>query len=295
MDARFDSGIETGSKVGIEFDPMLAKVIVHAPTRKEAAGRLARALENTRVQGLTTNRDFLVATLRSPEFLAGDTTTDFIDRVQPARSRTIGPEVIADAALAAALAAQHDRRAANRILPGIRSGWRNTVMPHEEVTFDCIGEEIAVEYRSQRGGDFLASVNGTSHTVSVHGREGDAIDLSIDGRRTSSTVTIQGDLFLVHGLEGEVELRKQPRFPVRGAEAIAGGLVAPMPGKVISTHVEVGNVVEPGQLLLVLEAMKMEHRVTASQHGTVTDLRVAEGDQVANGELLVVLAEDEQS
>ena len=79
-EARFDSGIETGSLVGIEFDPLLAKVIVHAPTRSEAALRLARVLETTRVQGLVTNRDFLVATLRTPEFLAGDTTTDFAPR-----------------------------------------------------------------------------------------------------------------------------------------------------------------------------------------------------------------------
>jgi propionyl-CoA carboxylase alpha chain len=85
--ARFDSSIETGSEVGIEFDPMLAKIIVHAPSRREAALRLARVLETTRVQGLTTNRDFLVATLRTPEFLAGDTTTDFIERVSPARRR----------------------------------------------------------------------------------------------------------------------------------------------------------------------------------------------------------------
>ena len=83
MNARFDSGIESGSDVGIEFDPMLAKVIVGAPNRREAALRLARVLETTRVQGIRTNRDFLVATLRSAEYLAGDTTTDFIERVAP--------------------------------------------------------------------------------------------------------------------------------------------------------------------------------------------------------------------
>jgi propionyl-CoA carboxylase alpha chain len=84
VDARYDSGIESGSVIGTEFDPMLAKVIVHAPTRREAALRLARALETTRLNGMISNRDFLVATLRTPEFLAGDTTTDFIDRVNRA-------------------------------------------------------------------------------------------------------------------------------------------------------------------------------------------------------------------
>ncbi|HWS76579.1 MAG TPA: biotin carboxylase N-terminal domain-containing protein, partial [Quisquiliibacterium sp.] len=88
---RVDSGIETGSEIGIDFDAMIAKVIVKAPTRREAAMHLARALESTRIQGITHNRDFLVSILRTPEFLAGDTTTDFIERVAPAARRDPGP------------------------------------------------------------------------------------------------------------------------------------------------------------------------------------------------------------
>ena len=88
---RWDSGVATGSVIGTDFDPMLAKVIAHAPTRAEAAGRLALALERTHLGGVTTNRDFLVATLRTSEFLDGDTTTDFIERVAPARSLAHSP------------------------------------------------------------------------------------------------------------------------------------------------------------------------------------------------------------
>ena len=114
----------------------------------------------------------------------------------------------------------------------------------------------------------------------------------IDGGRFRSTVTADGDRWLVHGPQGDVELRELPRFPVAGLETVAGGLTAPMPGKVISTHVAVGDRVESGQLLLVLEAMKMEHRVTAPEPGTVSEFRVGEGEQVGNGELLVVIDED---
>ncbi|MBW2387266.1 MAG: ATP-grasp domain-containing protein, partial [Deltaproteobacteria bacterium] len=85
-EVRWDSGVERGSVIGTDFDPMLAKVIAYAPTRSEAAGRLALALERTHLGGVTTNRDFLVATLRTEAFLAGDTTTDFIDRIDPART-----------------------------------------------------------------------------------------------------------------------------------------------------------------------------------------------------------------
>ena len=92
--ARFDSGIETGSIIGTQFDPMIAKVIVHAKTRAEAISRLARVLETTRIQGLTTNRDFLVATLRTQAFLDGDTTTDFIERVNPSTGEPSSPTSI---------------------------------------------------------------------------------------------------------------------------------------------------------------------------------------------------------
>ncbi|MBW2373855.1 MAG: ATP-grasp domain-containing protein, partial [Deltaproteobacteria bacterium] len=123
-EVRWDSGVAQGSLIGTDFDPMLAKVIAHAPTRSEAAGRLALALERTHLGGVVTNRDFLVATLRTPEFLAGDTTTDFIDRVEPARSLELSVEERERAARAAALWLQGVHRAAAPVLAAAPSGWR---------------------------------------------------------------------------------------------------------------------------------------------------------------------------
>ncbi|MEE8557352.1 MAG: biotin/lipoyl-containing protein, partial [Myxococcota bacterium] len=291
--ARFDSGIETGDEVGIEFDPMLAKVIAHAPTRREAALRLARALETTRLQGIVTNRDFLVATLRSAEFLAGDTTTDFIERVALPRRRVPAPAELAEAGLLAAMAAQSDRRAASRSMTTLTSGWRNTVMPPEEVSYRSGAEELTVEYRSRRNGSFWARVRGNEHSVRVHSRERDSIGLEIDGRRVAATISRDREHWSVHGPSGNVDLVEIARFPARVAEAEAGGLVAPMPAKVLSIHVALGDRVEPGQLLVVLEAMKMEHLVTAPRAGAVAEIRVQAGDQVAGGEILVVLSDDE--
>ena len=298
INARFDSGIESGSEVGIEFDPMLAKVIVGAATRREAALRLARVLETTRVQGIRTNRDFLVVTLRSPEYLAGDTTTDFIERVAPQPVRLPSADELVAAGICAVMAAQHDRRQAARIHPTIVSGWRNTVMPYERAEFEAAaGAALRIEYRIQRDGRFdtraaAGDDEPSRHMVELRRRTADGVELVIDGRRFRSTVTADGDRWLVHGPQGDVELRELPRFPVAGLETVAGGLTAPMPGKVISTHAAVGDRVESGQLLLVLEAMKMEHRVTAPEPGTVSEFRVAEGEQVGNGELLVVVEED---
>jgi propionyl-CoA carboxylase alpha chain len=122
--ARFDSGVEAGSEITTQFDPMIAKVIVHAPTRREAAGRLARVLESTAIAGLNTNRDFLVTTLRTPEYLAGDTTTDFIERVKPALKREVSRQECVQTAIAVAMEAQAARRIQAQALKTLPSGWR---------------------------------------------------------------------------------------------------------------------------------------------------------------------------
>ncbi len=293
-DARFDSGIETGSNVGIEFDPMLAKVIVHAPTRSEASLRLARVLETTRIQGLITNRDFLVNVLRNPSFLAGDTTTDFIERVTPSRGRTPARGEIIEAGIAAAMFAQSERRARSNTLKRIRSGWRNSIMPPELIEYTIGDEELTLEYQSRSNGSFLAMVDDQELEVFVKSREGQQLTMEIEGRLVTCTVTADGDRWITHGPAGQIELTELPRFPDLDRAGLTGGLTAPMPGNVVETYVSSGDEVEQGQLLLVLEGMKMEHRITAPNPGLITDLLVGKGDQVANGELLVVLSENHE-
>ena len=291
-EARFDSGVESGSEVSIEFDPLLAKVIVHAPTRREAALRLARVLETTRIQGITTNRDFLVSTLREPAFLSGDTTTDFIRRIAPARCRVPGRDELVECAIAVAMVTQSRRRDDAKVLRTTPSGWRNSKMPPESIGFTHGNDQLTVNYRIQRGGHFAVEVDGKEHDVAIQRRTGDRVDLVIDGRRCATTVTSDGDRWLVHGVKGSVDLVELPRFPLGGGKEVAGGVVAPMPGNVIATHVRVGDKIEKGHLMLVLEAMKMENHIMAPKTGTVAAVHVVEGDQVSNGELLVVLSEE---
>ncbi|MCZ6855171.1 MAG: biotin/lipoyl-binding protein [Gammaproteobacteria bacterium] len=304
--ARFDSGVETGSEIAIEFDPMMAKVIVKAPTRREAASRLARVLESMRIQGVTNNRDFLVATLRSLEFIQGDTTTDFIERVAPSRVRSISPDELDQALIAIVIQSQAQRRAAARVLPSVQSGWRNSRMPPEVTRFRAAlvmngeetGEEnsdIVVAYRALRDGTFDVHVDGREHLVAVFGVDDSGVDIEIDRRRATLALTAHGDSWFVHSSRGDLTVQELPRFPVRGADDFQGGLVAPMPGNVLATHIAQGDTVEQGQLLLILEAMIIEHRITAPISGTVTQLLVAEGDQVANGEMLIVLEELSQT
>ena len=157
---RWDSGVEAGSEVGLDFDPMLAKVIVHAPTRAEAAGRLALALERLHIGGVTTNRHFLVAALRSEAFLAGDTTTDFIERADPSRAATLSAAECRQAAVAAALWLQSAERRQARTLGWMPSGWRHGRLPPERVEL-AVGAAgapettvVTVAYRPRRDGSF---------------------------------------------------------------------------------------------------------------------------------------------
>ena len=290
---RWDSGVETGSTVGVEFDPMLAKVIAHAPTREEAAGRLALALERSRIRGVVTNRDFLVTVLRSPQFLAGDTTTDFITRVAPPMERPVPEAEERTAAVAAALALRHRRRESARVLRSLPAGWRNSVMPPERLVLHRAGADLTVEYRPRRDGglDFsIAAWSGPVASVRVTAAgSGWDVSFEADGQAQHLHVLADGSHLYAQGPGGDVRFEVVPRFPVAAGGVPEGGLVAPMPGKVLAVDVTEGDAVEAGRLLMVVEAMKMEHRVTAPHAGLVTEVRARAGDQVNGGDLLVVL------
>jgi len=283
---RWETGVEEGSVVGTDFDPMLAKVIAYGPTRGEAAGRLALALERLHLGGIVTNRDFLVATLRSPEFLDGDTTTDFIERVAPARRFEPSDAEFERIARTGALWIQGANRDDAQILASSPTGWRNSRMPLERVRFELEDREIEVGYRANRDGSFRFA-DGTIARIFEWTAEG--IDVEIDGRRHASFVTRSKDRLIVQNPRGDIELVIVPRFVVPGVEGESGGLVAPMPGKVIEIRVAIGDSVDVGQTLVLLEAMKMEHPIQATEAGTVTEILVAKGEQIENETLLLVV------
>ncbi len=281
---RWETGVQAGSVVSVSFDPMLAKVIAYARTRTEAASVLARALEGLHLGGVTTNRDFLVSTLRHPAFLAGDTTTAFIERHAPARVVEIDDDERQwlDAAVALWVQAENRREAA--VLAELPSGWRNARLPDESLTVTRGGDTVALRYRSRRDGSFL--VDGR-HEAVVFECTPTLIDVSLAGRRACRRVTRVGDRVFLQSDRSTVEYVLEPRFTVPGREERAGGLHAPMPGVVLDVRVEVGQVVTKGATLVVLEAMKMEHHITAPRDGVVTDVYVTAGQQVENGATLL--------
>tara|TARA_E500000081_G_scaffold57733_1_gene60457 strand:+ start:499 stop:2427 length:1929 start_codon:yes stop_codon:yes gene_type:complete len=285
-EARWDSGVESGSVVGTSFDPMLAKVISYGATRTDAASKLARALEAAHIGGLTTNRDFLVATLKTQEFLNGDTTTDFIDRVKPSKELTLDENELEYAATIAALWMQELNRFNDDVLGHLPSGWTNGRIPKQNIRFQFKENEINITYKAQRDSSFIVN---NSKPALIHECYENGIDMEYNGRRQFSKVTIHKNKVLVHMSFGDVLLEVLPRFVVPGLEVQAGGLVAPMPGKVINLNVKKGSKVKTGDTLVILEAMKMEHSIKAAEDGIISELYVSNNDQVENGALLMVI------
>jgi len=285
-DARWDTGVSTGTVVGTDFDPMLAKIISYAPNRTDAASKLARALESAHIGGVKTNRDFLVNCLKTKEFIDGDTTTDFIDRVNPDRKLVIPDGSIHHVVAIAALWIQELNRKNSNVANFMPSGWTNGRLPSQSITFEHENIDIKVEYQLQRDGSFKFA---NDKTALIYEMDESGIDCVFDAKRHYAKVTMNDSDILVHMPYGDVMLSIKPKFVIPGQEITAGGLIAPMPGKVIDIKVDKGKKVKAGDTLVILEAMKMEHSIKASEDGTVSELLISVNDQVENGALLMVV------
>ena len=286
IEARWDTGVEKGSVIGTDFDPMIAKVITTGKTRTDAANKLALALESLHIGGVTTNRDFLVASLRTSQFHKGLTTSDFIKKAKPKRSIVLKGEELELTASIAALWIQGENRNNATVLNQIPSGWRNSRLPKQKISFKYLKEEITISYSSKRDGSF--NLNEDSVAKVVDWRK-DSIDVEINNKRFFSKITKQANKIVVHMPWGDALLETLPRFVLPGLDIESGGLIAPMPGKVIDLKVKVGSKVKKGDTLVILEAMKMEHQVKASEDGKVSKLLIRKDDQLDNGALLMIV------
>ena len=286
IEARWDTGVEQGSIIGTDFDPMIAKVISTGKSRTDAANKLALALESLHIGGVTTNRDFLVSSLRSEAFHEGLTTSDFIEKVNPQRSIPMSGENLELSSSVAALWIQGLNRKNSNVLNQIPSGWRNSKLPRQKLSFRCLEEETTINYIRRRDGSFNLN-NGS--VANIFKWEESGIDIEIDGRRFYAKVTQDSKTIVVHMPWGNAVLEILPRFTLPGSEVQAGGLIAPMPGKVIDLKVKVGTKVKKGDTLVILEAMKMEHQVKASEDGKVAKLLVKKDEQLENGALLMIV------
>jgi propionyl-CoA carboxylase alpha chain len=256
-------------------------VVVHAPARDQAVRTLAGVLARSRIHGVVTNRDLLVAVLREDDFLAGEVSTGYLEEHPPVPADPRG-----DHAVAAALAIAEYDRLGRTVQQGIPVAWRNVVSQAQVIRFTCSSaqadEPVTVEWYGGRDG---YAVPGLVVCMVSPG----SVTLERGGVTTTYDVRLAGDRVDVDAPTGHVALTLLPRFTDPADEVASGSLLAPMPGTVVAVMVAKGDLVEPGHPVLVLEAMKMQHTVAAPHAGPVTDLSVRAGDQVAAGEVLAVV------
>ena len=284
-DIRWDSGVEQGYKVGTDFDPMLSKVIAWAPNRIDAINKLARGLEKAHFGGVKTNRDFLISCLRNESFINGNTTTDFIEREKPNGEQVLSENQIFNASAAIALWIAMGNRASDEVTDFMPSNWTNGRMPYQRIKLMILKNEIEIKYQLKRSG--LFEVMGTN--CKIHAVDESGIDVEVGSHRFFAQVTRANDQILINMPFGDLDAVIVPRFIEPGNEVPEGGLVAPMPGKVIEVKVKKGDKVKAGDTLIIIEAMKMEHSIKATENGKVTKLMVSLNQQVDNGATLLVL------
>ena len=284
--ARWDSGVESGSVIGTSFDPMLAKVITHAKTRSDAALKLAKTLESSHIGGVITNRDYLVSILRSEDFLKGNTTTDFVDRVELTKTQNLNQDQIIHAAMIASVWLQEVNRFNDLTLGHLPSGWTNGRLPKNSQKFLYLNEEVLISYKLGRDNIFCLN---DSFSAYVHDCYQDGIDIEINNRRNFSMITSSKNQIIVNMPFGDVNLELIPKFHIPEEKIVEGSLVAPMPGKVIDLKVKKGSKVKSGDTLVILEAMKMEQSIKASKDGVIDEVFISKGDQVENGAVLMVM------
>ncbi len=284
---RIDTGVETGSRIGLDYDPMIAKVIAHGPTRDIAIDRLVAALDGTVVEGLKSNRAFLARLADHPAFRAGEVDTGFIPRHADtlAPSTDVPENALLLAALAIVLPELGDARSA-AASPFARSAFRLN-LPQERHVRLWNGDVLhSLTLRAQ---DERWRIAGLETIAEVGARRGPGRAIIADpgGVMVNGHVVLSDDIAEVRIAGHSFRLaRRTPRKDAVGSVG-DGRIIAPMPGRVLAVDVKAGQVVAAGDRLLVLEAMKMEHRISARAAGTVGTVHIAEGDQVADGMLLV--------
>ncbi len=313
---RVESGVTTGDSISPYYDPLLAKIVAYGEDRAEALRKLERALSQTVLLGIPSNRAFLRRLILHPEHLAGQITTGFIDTFRDdlmlsasgmLRKTPVDP-IAVDAAIFAAVW--------RVTTEGEPVRWRNNMgrpLLERFIVVEAgdgpspegaLHVEVAFTPASATRFEVVAVAEGSrrSHSVELRNRQGNEIAAEVDGRRSSATVVAgDGDVWWVAVNDEMVALRWQSPFPAprtrsQGVEAGRGQagkrtdfveqpgmVVAPLPGQVVAVHIAVGQMIQRGEPVVVLEAMKMEHIVRATQDGEVIALVVAQGDQVRHG------------
>ncbi len=298
-EVRVDSGVRTGDEVSVYYDPMLAKVIAYGEHRDGAIRRLDHALSQLQLLGLKNNIAFLRRVLTHPDHMAGDITTGFIAQ---------HPELLRDAEEAAPVAliaaAIGKTSPPNLLSIAMERGdripkgyWRNNAFGAIRQEFKQ-GDKVYTVLSSPQGeGKHRAQIGEKTFDVHVWSHEVGEMSLSVDGHRQHVTYAEgnSNDWWLHYNGQSTLLTWISPLPEGGRSQVAAGSLVAPMPGQIRAVYVEIGQQVQAGDVLLILEAMKMEHRIKAPYAGEVSALYYQVGQSVQADAILLELKENKGS
>ena len=284
---RWDSGVQKGYEVGTNFDPMLSKVISWAPNRTDACLQLATALEKSCIGGVKTNKDFLVECIRHPEFLAGNTTSDFIEIQSPNRKKVLNDHDKNNLMIAGALWISQTNIKNKNKLRFIKHSWTNGRLPHQNISFQFENEIHQIKYSYINKG----SISILEKNVEIISFDNEMLECVIDDIRSQYQIYRDEDRLFVFDSFNDIQLKVLPRFVDPSTSSIEGGLLAPMPGKISEVLIKKDQKVKAGQSLMIIEAMKMEQTIKSPNAGKISKIMVKKGQQVENGESLLVIDE----
>ena len=300
-DIRVDGGVRTGDTITPHYDPMIAKLIVHGRDREQARARMLRALGDMRVAGLQTNIAFLRRLIADDAFASADLDTGLIERRHDSLFPQRGdlPDMTLALAAAATLQSQGygDTRAHNTVSDpwSVADGWRIAGQHTRSFDFlDVEGQAQGIELRCDDGQWSLLR-NGQAQTMqwtasmSQPGRH--QLRIRVGDNDSRGDVLIQGEMLTVfqNGESQTLRLHDPVAHAQDDGTDHGGSLVAPMPGKIISVSVKPGDTVKSGAVLLVMEAMKMEHTIYSPRDGVVEEVFYQAGDQVTDGTELIAI------
>ena len=284
---RWDSGVHKGYEVGTNFDPMLSKVISWAPNRTDACLQLATALEKSCIGGVKTNKDFLVECIRHPEFLAGNTTSDFIEIQSPNRKKVLNDHDKNNLMIAGALWISQTNIKNKNKLRFIKHSWTNGRLPHQNISFQFENEVHQIKYSYIN----KESISILEKNVEIISFDNEMLECVIDDIRSQYQIYRDEDRLFVFDSFNDIQLKVLPRFVDPNTSSIEGGLLAPMPGKISEVLIKKDQKVKAGQSLMIIEAMKMEQTIKSPNAGKISKIMVKKGQQVENGESLLVIDE----
>lgn len=294
---RVDSGVEAGMEVGIHYDPMLAKLIVHAADRETAVRKLCYALRQTVVQGFQTNRDFLIRLLEHETFRQGEADISFLTERLDELLGGNDPQLAQASAIAAALYFQQRAQQADALLAELPPSYRNNPYRAPSIKLLVGNQETEVSYRhllgGQAGGEFEVSALGKTVVAELLPAEAGCLRLAIDGLQRAFRIAETEDRLFLDSSLGAGVVTRLPRHPLPSAAGGEGTASSPMPGVVLKILVSEGRRVAAGEALLILEAMKMEQTIRAAADGVVEAVKVTTGQVVSPGDVLVQIAKDQ--